>query len=209
MYSIYKHTSPSGKVYIGVTSRKPEVRWGNGRNYSENEYFTRAIKKYGWENFEHEILETGLSKEDAEQKEIELIAMYKSNQREFGYNIENGGSLGNKHSEYTKLKISEALKGEKNPRYGKKFPNQMMKSRGIMSEEERKKRSLSHKNQIPVNKKAVNQYDINGVFIETYESLSDASLKTGVDCANISRCLKGDRKSAGGYLWKENTEVNQ
>ena len=52
------------------------------------------------------------TKEEAEQMEIKLIAEYKSNQREFGYNIANGGNTIGKHSEETKRKISEKAKRE-------------------------------------------------------------------------------------------------
>ena len=57
-FCVYKHVSPSHKVYIGITSRKPKKRWVNGEGYSNNDYFTKAIKKYGWDNFKHEILYT-------------------------------------------------------------------------------------------------------------------------------------------------------
>jgi hypothetical protein len=76
-YIVYKHTSPSGKVYIGITSLRPEERWGGGAGYVKNKHFNRAIKKYGWENIKHEILFDGLSKEDACKIEIELIKEYK------------------------------------------------------------------------------------------------------------------------------------
>ena len=77
-YIVYKHTSPSGKVYIGVTSLRPEERWGGGAGYVKNKHFNRAIKKYGWENIKHEILFDNLSKEDAFKIEIELIKEYRS-----------------------------------------------------------------------------------------------------------------------------------
>ena len=202
MYSVYKHTSPSGKIYIGVTSRRPKLRWHNGSGYADNEYFTRAINKYGWNNFSHEILMTNLSKEEAESKEIELIALYHSNEREYGYNIENGGSLCGKHSEYTKMKISNALKGKKNPRFGKKYHNQMYKSRGVMGKEEWLRRSLSHKGQVPVNKKQVRQLSLSGEEIRIFNSMLDASKETGIEVSNISRCANGERKSAGGFIWE-------
>lgn len=54
---VYKHTSPSGKSYIGVTTKeKPEKRWSKGRGYLTHRKFNNAIQKYGWENFTHEIL---------------------------------------------------------------------------------------------------------------------------------------------------------
>lgn len=207
MYTVYKHTSPSNKIYIGVTSQVPEARWKNGNGYVENEYFTRAIKKYGWDNIKHEILATGLTKNEAEKMEIELINLHKSNNRKFGYNIENGGSLIGKHSDYTKKKISESLKGERNPRYGKKFPNSRKEP---MPEKERLNRSLSHKNQIPVNKKKTYQYTKDGFLVNTYESMTRASESTGIDVSNICRCINGRIKTSGGYVWKTiNTGTDQ
>lgn len=73
MYTLYKHTTKSGKVYIGITSRKPEYRWRNGKAYKNNKYFYNAILKYGGNNIKHEILLTGLSKEKAEWWEKKLI----------------------------------------------------------------------------------------------------------------------------------------
>lgn len=201
IYTVYKHTSPSGKIYIGITSQRPESRWHNGRGYIDNEYFTRAINKYGWDNISHEILFVDLTKDEAERKEIELIELYKSNNREFGYNIENGGSTIGKHSEYTKLKISNSLKGERNPRYGKKFPNQSYGRKTTMTDVERLNRSISHKGQVPINKKSVAQCDKNGNFIRRFESMSKASEFTNVAIANICRCANGKRKSAGGFIW--------
>lgn len=54
-YTVYMHTCPNDKVYIGITKRKPSVRWNNGKGYQHNEYFSRAIEKYGWESFKHDI----------------------------------------------------------------------------------------------------------------------------------------------------------
>lgn len=90
-FSVYKHTLPNKKIYIGITSKKPIYRWNNGKGYKNQSLFYRAILKYGWDNIKHEILFTGLSEREACEKEIELIAKYKSNDRKFGYNISNGG----------------------------------------------------------------------------------------------------------------------
>ena len=153
-YTVYKHTAPNGKVYIGITFRKPETRWSNGNGYSRQKHFYAAIKKYGWENIKHEILFENLSKEDACQKEIELIAQYKSNDPEFGYNQSLGGENGNfgrRHSEETKQKMSEAQKGEKNHGFGKHLSEETKAklskaNKGkIISEETRKKISEAKK----------------------------------------------------------------
>ena len=75
-YSVYKHTCPSGKVYIGITMQKPEIRWNKGLGYKKQDYFYKAILKYGWDNIKHEVLYKGLSKAEAENMEIKLIKEY-------------------------------------------------------------------------------------------------------------------------------------
>lgn len=128
-HSVYKHIlskkisdKDNDMIYIGITAHKPEKRWSNGHGYKNNPYFWRAIQKYGWNNFKHEILFEGLTKEEAEQKEIELIAYYRSNCRDYGYNISNGGDCLGKHSEETKQKMKDNHKDvsrENHPMYGK------------------------------------------------------------------------------------------
>ena len=75
LYTVYQHKNKiNGKVYIGITMQEPEKRWGvNGRNYKSSPHFYSAIQKYGWDNFEHNILFTNLTKEEACLKEIEFI----------------------------------------------------------------------------------------------------------------------------------------
>lgn len=61
-YTVYMHVSPSNKVYVGMTKRNPVKRWGyNGYCYKNNDHFSRAIKKYGWDNFQHLILFSNLT----------------------------------------------------------------------------------------------------------------------------------------------------
>lgn len=112
MYTVYMHICPNGKKYIGITGQKPEKRWQNGKGYAygSNDYFYNAIKKYGWENIEHKILHSGLTKDEAEQLEIELIAKYKTTSRKFGYNIDNGGTSCGKHTEEYKIRMSNIQK---------------------------------------------------------------------------------------------------
>lgn len=109
-YCVYMHRFPNGKVYIGMTSKRPESRWGNGCGYRTQNVF-RPILKYGWDNIEHIILFDGLSKTEAENKEIELISLYRSAEPEYGYNIDLGGNYAGKHSQETCEKISKSKKG--------------------------------------------------------------------------------------------------
>lgn len=84
-YCVYAHTNKiNGKKYIGITCQKPEARWGvDGSRYLYEDDRTRsafaeAIRKYGWENFTHEVLFEGLTEVDAKAKEKELIACYRT-----------------------------------------------------------------------------------------------------------------------------------
>lgn len=111
-YIVYKHTSPSNKVYIGITSQRFKRRCANGQGYKKCPRFYHAIQKYGWGNIRHEILLSGLSKEEAENAEIRLIKEFKSNDDRYGYNIENGGNCSGTHSEEVRCKISQGNKGK-------------------------------------------------------------------------------------------------
>lgn len=90
-YYLYCHTSPDGKRYVGITKQNPFLRWLNGNGYKNNTHFWRAIQKYGWINFKHEILREGLSKEEAEELEIRCISELELTNSEKGYNIASGG----------------------------------------------------------------------------------------------------------------------
>ena len=231
MWTVYKHTCPNGKIYIGITSQKPTTRWNKGNGYRKNEYFWKAIKKYGWGNIKHEILFELLTKEEACKKEIELIAKYKSNVREFGYNASTGGdisALGYHHTDEAKQRISEAFKGKhlsakhreklSEAHKGKQSPNKGK----IFSVETRKKLSDSHKGKQSARKGAVltieqrekisrankgkpSMHRKKVECIETgviYVSIHEAATANGIDFRNLSAACNGIQKSCGGYHWR-------
>lgn len=97
-WTVYKHVSPNGKVYVGISS-DIERRWAaDGYYYHLSDtLFSRALKKYGWDNFQHIIIATELSKQEACDMEKELIAYYKA--KKISYNITDGGEgFTGKHS---------------------------------------------------------------------------------------------------------------
>ena len=105
-YLVYRHTSPSGGVYIGITHHtNPNKRWRSGHGYNDCAAFHNAILKYGWDNFKHEVLAEHLSEHDAKQMEIRLISDAKITG--YCYNISNGGESahGMRHTQETKNKI--------------------------------------------------------------------------------------------------------
>lgn len=97
-YCVYCHRNKiNGKHYIGQTKHQDNlvVRTGSdGRGYFHNKYFKRAIQKYGWDNFEHYIIQGNLTKEEADNLEILNILAFNTTNKEFGYNIDKGGSHG-------------------------------------------------------------------------------------------------------------------
>ena len=113
-YKVYKLIFPNGKVYIGQTKNTLKHRFGkNGIGYRKCLKVYNAIQKYGWNNIEKEILYDKLNLDEANELERKLITeVYKSNEDEYGYNIENGGNNIGVHSEETKRKISEGNKGK-------------------------------------------------------------------------------------------------
>ena len=192
-YCVYCHTSPSGKRYIGITSKNPLKRWCCGYGYKYNSYFWNAIQKYGWDSFEHKILRTGLTREEASSLEKQLIAKYKTTNARYGYNFALGG-FGGGHplSEETKRKISEA-------------------NRGIpCTDEKKKKLSEINKGKIPTNLEAihaknmkpVDKFSKDGEYLATYPSVRIAGEKCNVREASIGNCCRGLYKSAGGFVWR-------
>lgn len=195
-YVVYKHTAPNGKCYIGMTRQNPpKKRWKNGTTYKSNKHFTNAIKKYGWENFQHEILFENLTQQEAEQKEIELIAFYKSNKNEFGYNIANGGNCIGTVSEETKKKLSIAHMGKK---LSSEHVEKIRKNSKKQFTDELKNKLIELKSI------EVSQYDNDGTFIRNWESAAIAEKETGI--CGISSCCTGNRKMAGNYIWRHSDE---
>lgn len=179
-YYVYKHTTPNGKVYVGITRQLPHIRWKNGLGYLNNKHFIQAIKKYGWESIEHEIVASGLSKESAEELERKLIKEFQSDNREFGYNHLSGGNVSNggwHHTEEAKRKIAISSAGRKLTQ---------KQIRAIVD---------SHI-------KGVRSYDLNGNFLKAYKSLTDAEHDTGIDNSNITACCKRKYGSIGGYIFR-------
>ena len=218
-YCLYKHESPNGKVYIGITSQKPLQRWSCGNGYKNNSYFTRAIKKYGWDNFKHEIIFENLTKEDAKRLEIEYIKKFKSNMRRYGYNISSGGESksGTKVSEYQKQRIREGVKHRVfTDSYRKKLSESTKRhwqqegvrnhlreiNLGANNPQYGKVRTDEEK--IKRGAKRIFQYDMEMNLLNEYISIHKASEETGIHREGISKCCRGDFKQYKGYIWRFN-----
>lgn len=94
LYCVYCHQNKiNGKRYIGQTKQVPEERFGkNGSNYSRCVHFYNAINKYGWDAFDHYIIQDNLTKEQADELESINIAFYNTTNPKYGYNLQSGGA---------------------------------------------------------------------------------------------------------------------
>lgn len=316
-WCVYKHTNIlNKKVYIGITSQSPTKRWGRGSNYKNNPYFYRAIQKYGWDNFKHEILFNNLCQDEACSKEKELIRLYNSTNKNNGYNITLGGegTLGVSHvawnkgltkkdnpklakgiiSEDTRRKLREANIGKhqteetkqklRDVRLGSKLTEETKEKISVALKQSayfkgKELPQITRQKAYEANIKKVFQYDMSGKLINSFnshieaaqfldnngnikrikticscisdaclgntrsaygyfwshekhdiytipnkqkrkvcqikekrminifDSLTEASMKTGINCACICECCKGRQKTAGGYIWRYTDEV--
>ncbi|MGZ7119634.1 MAG: NUMOD3 domain-containing DNA-binding protein [Methanobacterium sp.] len=116
-FVVYCHTSPSGKKYIGITSNYKRRCYRHSDESSSCTAFSYAIKKYGWDNFKHEILANGLTLQSANHFE-QFYIKYFNTISPNGYNLKTGGDMST-HCHETRKKISDANSGEKHPFFGK------------------------------------------------------------------------------------------
>lgn len=213
-YYIYMYENKiNHKKYIGQTNQTQNDRARKkGKGYEGCPRFWEAIKKYGWDNFEYNILKENLSLEEANYWEEYYIAYYHTwidDPKCWGYNLQKGGNnheiaeetkqkisqtLKEKHLTHTeewKKEKSEAMKGENNHFYGKKH-----------SEETRKKMSENHANVKGGNSPSAKKVKC----VETGEifpSAREAAEFAKVCKSSITNCTSGLSKTAGGYHWEK------
>ena len=203
-YTVYKHTFPNGKIYVGITCQKPQNRWGkDGSGYKNQTLIYRAIQKYGWDNIKHTILCEKLSEEAACKKEQEFISIFNSANPKYGYNNTYGGEHC-KHTLISRSKLSKAKLGKPSNR-----------KNCTLSEESKLKISKSKKGKLvgadnPMYGKhhtedALNKMRKKVVCVETgqvFKSVTEAAKICNSCPANIVSCLKKRRNTACGYHWE-------
>lgn len=103
MRTVYIHTTPDGKRYVGATHTNPDVRFKRGHGY-RYQFFYQAVLKFGWENISHQLYEVD-TEEELKYLERYLISYYDTTNPDKGYNIAKGDvtqDQGRDHPEYGK-----------------------------------------------------------------------------------------------------------
>ena len=178
MYCIYCYTNKiNGKKYVGKTSQSLTRRAREGQGYSKCRRFYEDIQKYGWSNFEGEVIEDKLTPKEADEKEHYWVEKLDTIFPK-GYNLQSGSNHCTLHTETTTL-IGERQKGH------------------MASEETRNKMSESSPR-----RRAVLQFTTDGQLVSEYQMLRDATKETGISWSKISLVCSGKRKKAGGYIWR-------
>ena len=244
LYLIYRHISPIGKSYIGITKQDTARRWQNGKGYNTQKKFWNAIQKYGWENFSHEILAENLTEEEACSMEIKYIEKYKSTNSKYGYNVAVGGTTGKtlvspimqyykgqpvnffESMRQASIRLGVSMRTIKNyvigaskidgytfeemaPIHLYEIDRQLYEYEDerhyvvakLMLEKNRKATIARNKKSI----KSIYQYDLEGHFIKSYQSITEAR-KANPGTASISAALRkrNHSKTAGGFQWRYN-----
>lgn len=177
---IYRYTSPSGKSYIGQTineNKRKSQHIANSKNINSKYYhllFYVAVRKYGFDSFNYEILYTIIS-DDHEyvHKTLDNVEVYyigKYNSYYNGYNCTIGGSTPGS--------------GSTHPSYGKK-----------LSEEHKVKLKQSVS-------RVVWQFDLDGNFIKEYKNAAEAERITGCDSSQIIYCALNNKGTSKGFQWR-------
>ena len=213
----------NGKGYVGQTvnfnkRHKEHISAMTNENNDEYDYpIHRALRKYGLDNFKVEILKENLNTQCLlnfyECYYIKKFNLLCKNGK--GYNLSDGGSNGNPYAgkteeemEETKRKISESMKGENAPWYGKH-----------LSESAKQKMSEAHNGENNSRAKCVVQYDKQGNIIKIWDYAKQVTEELNINQSHIVACCKFweigcnkeewfkthknyPYKSCGGYIWK-------
>ncbi len=191
---IYKITNKvNGKIYIGLTIQGTRVRYLHHLYEARsNSTFPihRAIRKYGEENFEVEVIVSVEAQEELKLLEKAYIQEYKANDRKFGYNMTEGGdgTFGRLHSEETKEKIRQKAIGRKMSDDSKRRMSEAHSRNKEQDWYKANKRRAALKS-AESKKKKIDVYDLENNFIETCLSATETCNKYNITGSVLYRCL--------------------
>lgn len=217
----------TGMQYVGQTIRSLEERWRDHCRVKDDNYFHRAIRKYGSENFTLKILDTAETGEELDLKEIywieKLNTLYPG-----GYNLREGGNVSGRgrfgmYNPKSRLIYRFNLDGSMVGAYygmGDAFRKTGLSSTSIT-------RSIKLKNRLAGGSIWMYAEDFTPEYLaecidtcpghkwrrvvcvetgEVFQSMSDAAEKYGTHPSSISACCSGKLKTTAGKQWRYYTK---
>jgi len=207
MIGVYKITNKiNGKMYIGGSTNVESRRIDHFKPYRINKLkhlpLYEAMIKFGRENFEFEILEE-VTKEELGNKEEYYINKY--NAVDDGYNVISTAHVMH-DEEFSKANADRLrernLKNWQDPEYREHITNSSREYQKTVPYEKRLNAIKGLNKYTNSIKKKVYQYDKQGNFIAEFNGTREAERQTGVNAQSISKVALGQRKTAGGFVWK-------
>lgn len=207
------YVGQSVDVYARLSRHKTDLRGGR-----DSKHLQKSYNKYGEDNFEFMIL-MECPVEDLDYWEKYYIAKWNTQNENFGYNLDGGGSKSRLMSEETKLLISQALmghevseetkdkirknhadfSGENNPNFGKVRSEQSREKSQKSNQKTWSDPELRLKHSKIKAGQGVKQYYSPQLDI-TFNGLRDAADYIGLkSITKITDCIYGRRKSAGKH----------
>ena len=200
-FCVYIHENKeNGKVYVGITSQKPQNRFrDNGKGYflgyKNKTAFQYAIEKYGWDGFNHIIVIDGIPEERAKQIEKSLISLFSSNDHVHGYNLTEGGDgvTGIEVPEAVRKARSERMKGIQ---FSEETRKKMSEAKIGFEPWNKGKHPGATENQIQARRaRARKVQTVDGIF----DTVKDCAEFYGVERKTMQNWLSGKRKPSRRY----------
>jgi group I intron endonuclease len=186
----------NNKKYIGQTTKGLDKRIQEHLSHlrSRTQRFYSAIKHYGIENFNWTIIEFAVSKEDLDEKEKMWIYSSQSMSPDHGYNMCEGGSFGPLNEEAL-LKLRKP-KSEETKRKMSLYQKGRPKTKEAIAKMAKSRKGKNIGKDHPLSRKIIN-LDTGEIF----ECINSIKNSYSFSPSNISHCLRGDHKTAGGFHW--------
>ena len=219
MIGIYKiENKINGKVYIGqsiaIKTRWQQHKYEAQTGESQAPLYL-ALRKYGIENFSFEVLEE-CPQELLNEKEIFWIAHYKSNDRDFGYNVLAGGQNGGvlyPNEWFYELWDAGFTVGEIQKELGVSHGTVKAKLEGYKdynAHTSRSRGAIKARNEgvLFPNQEIypVYQYNLMGDFVRSFSNATEAAqnFSNKPNCSdNITHVINGKQKTAYGFQWRK------
>lgn len=207
MAYIYQITNDiNDKIYVGKTEFPIEKRWQEHcsdafRDRNEKRPLYSAMRKYGIDHFHIELLEETNNPEEREIYWIENKRSFKN-----GYNATMGGD-GKKYIDYdlviaTYQEVQNVAETARILGIDRSHTSMILRNNNIsiLSGDEINQKRLG---------KIVNQYSLNGEYIQSFPSAKAAADALGKTTStskgatsHITDVCRGKRKTAYGFIWK-------